>query len=230
MAASSLHVLGPRQNAQAPEVDVANVLVSAARTRDPRAPSVLLFDAALAGRIERVTSSALLAELASVLARPRLRRYVSLEEAERFVGDLGGVTVPTADPRRLILRSAATRWTTTSSRLLSGRARMQSSGGPRSTVGRRARCEGPHASRADRAFGARGTFARSVSRRGPARRSFAIPPRRRIGRPARRPIAAPARAAAETAQLAELNPRPCHQLYPRQSHDCCSEPAIVPEL
>ena len=33
-----------------------------------------------------------------MLARPRLRRYVSLEEAERFVGDLGGVTVPTADP------------------------------------------------------------------------------------------------------------------------------------
>jgi predicted nucleic acid-binding protein len=50
----------------------ANVLVSAALTRDPRAPSVLVFEAALDGRIELITSPALLAELASVLARPRL--------------------------------------------------------------------------------------------------------------------------------------------------------------
>ena len=76
----------------------ANVLVSAALSRDPRAPSVLVFDAALDGRIELITSPALLAEVASVLARPRLRRYLSIDEAERFVADLAGVTSLTADP------------------------------------------------------------------------------------------------------------------------------------
>jgi putative PIN family toxin of toxin-antitoxin system len=76
----------------------ANVLVSAALSRDPRAPSVLVLDAALDGRIELITSPALLRELASVLALPRLRRYLSLEEAERFVADLAGVTVVMTDP------------------------------------------------------------------------------------------------------------------------------------
>jgi putative PIN family toxin of toxin-antitoxin system len=76
----------------------ANVLVSAALSRDPRAPSVLVLDAALDGRIELITSPALLREIASVLARPRLRRYLSIEEAERFVADLAGVTALTADP------------------------------------------------------------------------------------------------------------------------------------
>jgi len=75
----------------------ANVLVSAALARDPRAPSVLLLDAALDGRVELITSPALVREIASVLARPRLRRYLSLEEAERFVADLAGVTALTAD-------------------------------------------------------------------------------------------------------------------------------------
>lgn len=76
----------------------ANVLVSAALSRDPRAPSVLVLDAALDGRIELITSPALLAELASVLARRRLRRYLSIDEAERFVTDLAGVTALTTDP------------------------------------------------------------------------------------------------------------------------------------
>jgi putative PIN family toxin of toxin-antitoxin system len=76
----------------------ANVLVLAALSRDPRAPSVLVLEAALDGRIELITSPALLGELASVLARPRLRRYLSLQEAERFVADLAGVTDLTADP------------------------------------------------------------------------------------------------------------------------------------
>ena len=40
----------------------------------------------------------MLAELASVLARPRRRRYVSLDEAERFAADLAGVTSLTPDP------------------------------------------------------------------------------------------------------------------------------------
>ena len=59
---------------------------------------MLVFDAALDGRIELITSPALLAELASVLARPRLRRYLSIDEAERFVADLAGVTSLTVDP------------------------------------------------------------------------------------------------------------------------------------
>ena len=39
----------------------------------------------------------LLAEIASVLRRPRLRRYLSLDEAQRFVADLAAVTALTAD-------------------------------------------------------------------------------------------------------------------------------------
>lgn len=76
----------------------ANVLISAALARDPQAPSVLVFEAALDGRIELVTSPALLAEIASVLARPRLRRYLSIDEAQRFVAGLEALTVLTADP------------------------------------------------------------------------------------------------------------------------------------
>jgi putative PIN family toxin of toxin-antitoxin system len=76
----------------------ANVLVSAALSRDPRAPSVLVLDAALDGRIELITSPTLLGELASVLARPRLRRYLSIDDAERFVADLAGVTALMEDP------------------------------------------------------------------------------------------------------------------------------------
>jgi predicted nucleic acid-binding protein len=59
----------------------ANVLVSAALTRSPQAPSVLTLDAALDGRLELIISPQLLREIAMVLARPRLRRYISSEEA-----------------------------------------------------------------------------------------------------------------------------------------------------
>jgi putative PIN family toxin of toxin-antitoxin system len=59
---------------------------------------VLVLDATLDGRIELITSPALLAELASVLARPRLRRYLSIDDAERFVADLAGISSLTADP------------------------------------------------------------------------------------------------------------------------------------
>ncbi|HEX6762878.1 MAG TPA: putative toxin-antitoxin system toxin component, PIN family [Gaiellaceae bacterium] len=92
----------------------ANVLVSAALARDPRSPSALLLDAALAGRIELITSPALLGEVATVLARPRLRRYLSLDEAERFVADLAAVTAVAADPRQP--HPEVCRRTTTSSR------------------------------------------------------------------------------------------------------------------
>ena len=76
----------------------ANVLVSAALARDSAAPSVRAFDALLDGRIEVVGCPALLGEVAAVLGRERLRRYLSIEEARRFVGDLAGVMTLAADP------------------------------------------------------------------------------------------------------------------------------------
>lgn len=76
----------------------ANVLISAALARDPKAPSALVFEAGLDGRVELVTSPALLAEVASVLGRPRLRRYLSLEEAQRFIANLAALTALTTDP------------------------------------------------------------------------------------------------------------------------------------
>jgi putative PIN family toxin of toxin-antitoxin system len=70
----------------------ANVLVSAALAHSPEAPSVLTFDAALDGRVELVTSPLLLQEIASVLVRPRLRKYLSTDEASRFIADLAAQT------------------------------------------------------------------------------------------------------------------------------------------
>jgi uncharacterized protein len=76
----------------------ANVLVSAALARDPAAPSVRAFDAMLDGRIEVVGCPALLGEVAAVLDRDRLRRYLSIEEARRFVADVASVMTLAADP------------------------------------------------------------------------------------------------------------------------------------
>ncbi len=78
----------------------ANVLISAALARSPTAPSALVLDAALDGRIELVSSPSLLAEITSVLARNRLRRYLSLDEAERFVADLASQTALSTDAPR----------------------------------------------------------------------------------------------------------------------------------
>ena len=75
----------------------ANVLVSAAISRDPDSPPAVILDAVLDGRVELVTSPALLAEIGAVLARPRMRRYLSLDEADRFVGDLASLTALHAD-------------------------------------------------------------------------------------------------------------------------------------
>jgi uncharacterized protein len=75
----------------------ANVLVSAAIARSPQAPSVLTLDAALDGRAELVTSPLLLREITSVLARRRLRKYVSADEATRFVADLAAQTTLLVD-------------------------------------------------------------------------------------------------------------------------------------
>jgi putative PIN family toxin of toxin-antitoxin system len=76
----------------------ANVLVSAALSRSPQAPSVLTLDAALDGRAEMVTSPLLLREITSVLSRPRLRKYLSTDEATRFVADLAAQTTLMVDP------------------------------------------------------------------------------------------------------------------------------------
>jgi predicted nucleic acid-binding protein len=54
----------------------ANVLVSAALARSPQAPSVPTLDAVLDGRLQLIISPQLLREIAMVLARPRLRRYL----------------------------------------------------------------------------------------------------------------------------------------------------------
>jgi hypothetical protein len=75
----------------------ANVLVSAAIARSPQAPSVLTLDAALDGRAELVASPLLLREITSVLARQRLRKYVSADEATRFVADLASQTTLLVD-------------------------------------------------------------------------------------------------------------------------------------
>ena len=76
----------------------ANVLISAALARSPNAPSVLILEAALDGRLELVTSPQLLGELTSVLIRPRLRKYLSPDEALRFVADLAAQTILLTDP------------------------------------------------------------------------------------------------------------------------------------
>jgi len=78
----------------------ANVLVSAALANDPAAPSVRAFDALLDRRIAVVGCPALVGEIASVLGRERLRRYLSIDEARRFVADLLGVMTLAADPQR----------------------------------------------------------------------------------------------------------------------------------
>lgn len=76
----------------------ANVLISAALARSTQAPSVLTLDAALDGRAELVTSPLLLREIASVLSRERLRKYLSVDEATRFVADLAAQTTLLVDP------------------------------------------------------------------------------------------------------------------------------------
>ena len=76
----------------------ANVLVSAALARNPAARSVRAFDALLDGRIEAVGCPALLGEVAAVLERHRIRRYLSVNEARRFVTDVAGVMTLAADP------------------------------------------------------------------------------------------------------------------------------------
>ncbi len=76
----------------------ANVLISAALARSPQAPSVLTLDAAIDGRLGLITPPLLLQEIASVLARPRLQKYISADEALRFITDLAAQTTLLTDP------------------------------------------------------------------------------------------------------------------------------------
>jgi putative PIN family toxin of toxin-antitoxin system len=73
------------------------VLVSAAITSNggPRR----LLEAWRGGEIELVISPALLAELRTVLARPKFRRYLSLDEVERFVAHIRQEAELRADPQ-----------------------------------------------------------------------------------------------------------------------------------
>ncbi|CAA9523491.1 MAG: hypothetical protein AVDCRST_MAG53-3473 [uncultured Solirubrobacteraceae bacterium] len=75
----------------------ANVLISAALARSPDAPSARILEAAIDGRVSLITSPTLLAEIFSVLRRPRLRRYLSADEAERYVADLASQTLLVSD-------------------------------------------------------------------------------------------------------------------------------------
>jgi len=76
----------------------ANVLISAALARSPNAPSVMILEAALDRRLDLLTSPQLLNEITSVLKRPRLRKYLSTDEALRFVADLAAQTILLTDP------------------------------------------------------------------------------------------------------------------------------------
>ncbi len=73
-----------------------NVLVAAAIT--PRGLCGRLLDAAIDGRWQLVASPQLLAELGTVLAREKFRRWLSEDEADRFVTDVSALADVVADP------------------------------------------------------------------------------------------------------------------------------------
>lgn len=73
-----------------------NVLVAAAIT--PRGRCGRLLDAAIDGRWQLVVSALLLAELATVLGRDKFRRWLSHDEARRFVADVRLLADVVSDP------------------------------------------------------------------------------------------------------------------------------------
>jgi putative PIN family toxin of toxin-antitoxin system len=73
-----------------------NVWVAAAIT--PRGVCGRLLQAFLDGRWQPVLSPALIDELRDVLERPKFRRWISDEEAHRFVSDLQVLAEEVADP------------------------------------------------------------------------------------------------------------------------------------
>ncbi len=68
-----------------------NILIGALITKGT--PPDLLYQAWLRGEIELVTSLAQLGEMAGVLARPRLRRFVDADEAAAIVENIGARAV-----------------------------------------------------------------------------------------------------------------------------------------
>lgn len=82
-----------------------NVLVAAAIT--PRGPCGRLLDAAIKGRWQPVVSPQLLAEFQSVLARDKFRRWLSEDEASRFVADVAVLADVMPDPRAASSRATA---------------------------------------------------------------------------------------------------------------------------
>jgi putative PIN family toxin of toxin-antitoxin system len=74
-----------------------NVLISARLS--PRGAPGRLLAAWLAGRFELIVSPVLLAELAGVLARPKFRRWLSVEEARAFVRVLHAEATLVEDPQ-----------------------------------------------------------------------------------------------------------------------------------
>ena len=63
-----------------------NILIAALITKDT--PPHRLYQAWLKGEFELVTSAAQMAEVATVLARPRLQRYVDADEAAAIVENI----------------------------------------------------------------------------------------------------------------------------------------------
>lgn len=82
-----------------------NVLVAAAIT--PRGLCGRLLEAALDGRWQLVASPQLLAELSTVLAREKFRRWLTEDEAHRFVADISAVADVLPDPPASSQRSTA---------------------------------------------------------------------------------------------------------------------------
>jgi putative PIN family toxin of toxin-antitoxin system len=73
-----------------------NVFVAAVTSREGVSARLLL--AARAGRFQLVVSPLLLDELSDVLARPKFRRYLSIEDAHRFVDAVRELAVLVDDP------------------------------------------------------------------------------------------------------------------------------------
>jgi putative PIN family toxin of toxin-antitoxin system len=73
-----------------------NVFVAAVTSREGVSARLLL--AARAGRFQLVVSPLLLDELADVLSRPKFRRYLSIEDAHRFVDAVRALAVIVDDP------------------------------------------------------------------------------------------------------------------------------------
>ena len=64
-----------------------NILIGALITRDT--PPDRLYRAWLRGEVELVTSTAQLAEIADVVARPRLQRFLDADEASAIIANIG---------------------------------------------------------------------------------------------------------------------------------------------